>query len=81
MPKPSDLLQGTLDLMILKTLYAIGPLHGFGIARRIESFVALREVNLGLQADHIFQTMLILPEQSYKTVEQVTRFFRPCWRK
>jgi len=29
-------LQGTLDLMILKTLDALGPLHGFGIARRIE---------------------------------------------
>lgn len=32
----SDVLQGTLDLMILKTLQAIGPLHGFGIARRLE---------------------------------------------
>ena len=34
--KRSDVLQGTLDLMILKTLHALGPLHGFGIARRIE---------------------------------------------
>ena len=32
----SEVLQGTLDLMVLKTLYAMGPLHGFGIARRIE---------------------------------------------
>jgi transcriptional regulator len=32
----SDILQGTLDLMVLKTLDAIGPLHGYGIARRIE---------------------------------------------
>jgi PadR family transcriptional regulator PadR len=31
-----DLLQGTLDVMVLKTLDAIGPLHGYGIARRIE---------------------------------------------
>ena len=31
-----DLLQGTLDLMVLQTLTAIGPLHGYGIARRIE---------------------------------------------
>lgn len=31
-----DLLQGTLDLMVLKTLAAIGPQHGYGIARRIE---------------------------------------------
>ncbi|MBS1801943.1 MAG: PadR family transcriptional regulator [Acidobacteria bacterium] len=32
----TDVLQGTLDLMILKTLQAMGPLHGYGIARRIE---------------------------------------------
>ncbi|HLI85228.1 MAG TPA: PadR family transcriptional regulator [Bryobacteraceae bacterium] len=32
----SELLQGTLDLMILKALDALGPLHGYGIARRIE---------------------------------------------
>jgi PadR family transcriptional regulator, regulatory protein PadR len=32
----SEILQGTLDLMVLKTLYALGPLHGYGIARRIE---------------------------------------------
>src|SRR5690348_2092649 len=31
-----DLLQGTLDLMVLQTLEAMGPLHGYGIARRIE---------------------------------------------
>ena len=31
-----DLLQGTLDLMVLQTLAAMGPLHGYGIARRIE---------------------------------------------
>jgi PadR family transcriptional regulator PadR len=31
-----DLLQGTLDLMVLKTLATMGPLHGYGIARRIE---------------------------------------------
>jgi PadR family transcriptional regulator PadR len=32
----ADILQGTLDLMVLKTLDALGPLHGYGIARRIE---------------------------------------------
>lgn len=31
-----NLLQGTLDLMVLQTLTAMGPLHGYGIARRIE---------------------------------------------
>ena len=34
-PKP-EVLQGTLDLMVLKSLAALGPLHGYGIARRIE---------------------------------------------
>src|SRR5262245_24374150 len=32
----SEVLQGTLDLMVLKTLDALGPLHGYGIARRLE---------------------------------------------
>lgn len=32
----TDVLQGTLDLMVLQTLESIGPLHGYGIARRIE---------------------------------------------
>jgi PadR family transcriptional regulator PadR len=37
MPTPKlDLLQGTLDVMVLQTLAALGPLHGYGIARRIE---------------------------------------------
>lgn len=35
MPQPSDLLQGTLDLLILKTL-ALAPMHGWGIAQRIQ---------------------------------------------
>lgn len=33
--QPSDLLQGTLDLLILKTL-ALGPMHGYGISQRIQ---------------------------------------------
>ena len=37
MSKPrEDILRGTLDLLVLKTLETLGPLHGFGIARRIE---------------------------------------------
>ncbi len=36
MASRSEILQGTLDLMVLKTLDAMGPLHGYGIARRIE---------------------------------------------
>jgi PadR family transcriptional regulator, regulatory protein PadR len=36
MGERSDVWQGTLALMVLKTLEAMGPLHGYGIARRIE---------------------------------------------
>ncbi len=36
MAAKADILQGTLDLMVLKALDAMGPLHGYGIARRIE---------------------------------------------
>jgi transcriptional regulator len=37
MPKRADALQGALDLLILKTLDARGPLHGYGIALHVES--------------------------------------------
>src|SRR5690348_8641164 len=36
MKQKADVLQGTLALMVLKTLEVLGPLHGYGIARRIE---------------------------------------------
>lgn len=36
MSKKLDLLQGTLDVMVLQTLATMGPLHGYGVARRIE---------------------------------------------
>lgn len=38
--RKSDVLQGVLDLMVLKTLYSMGPLHGLGIAHRIEQVSA-----------------------------------------
>ena len=40
-----DLLQGTLDVMVLQTLASMGPLHGYGLARRIEQ-ISLNEVLL-----------------------------------
>jgi PadR family transcriptional regulator, regulatory protein PadR len=36
MEQKQDVWQGTLALMVLRTLHAMGPLHGYGIARRIE---------------------------------------------
>lgn len=44
----SEILQGTLDLMVLKTLEAMGPLHGYGVARRIEQVSEeLLQINQG----------------------------------
>ena len=44
----SEILQGTLDLMVLKTLEAMGPQHGYGIARRIEQISEdMLQVNQG----------------------------------
>jgi PadR family transcriptional regulator, regulatory protein PadR len=48
MPEKADVLQGTLALMVLKTLDLLGPLHGYGIARRIEQISGdLLAVNQG----------------------------------
>lgn len=48
MEKKTEVWQGTLALMVLKTLETMGPLHGYGIARRIESISGDRlSVNYG----------------------------------
>src|SRR6202051_2838292 len=48
MKEKKDVLQGTLALMVLKTLDVLGPLHGYGIARRIEQISGeLLTVNQG----------------------------------
>ena len=60
--KKSEVLQGTLDLMILKTLHALGPLHGFGIARRIEQ---LSEDVLQLNEGTVYTSLLRLQQQSW----------------
>jgi transcriptional regulator len=60
--KKSEVLQGTLDLMILKTLYALGPLHGFGIARRIEQISgAVLQLNEGT----VYTSLLRLQQQGW----------------
>jgi transcriptional regulator len=46
-----DLMQGTLDLMVLQTLAAMGPQHGYGLARRVEQ-VSGREVLLNQGTIH-----------------------------
>ena len=61
-PKKSEVLQGTLDLLILKTLHALGPLHGFGIARRIEQ---LSEDVLQLNEGTVYTSLLRLQQQGW----------------
>jgi transcriptional regulator len=60
--KRSEVLQGTLDLMILKTLQALGPLHGFGIARRIEQ---LSQEVLQLNEGTVYTSLLRLQQQGW----------------
>jgi transcriptional regulator len=60
--KRSEVLQGTLDLMILKTLQALGPLHGFGIARRIEQ---LSQEVLQLNEGTVYTSLLRLQQQRW----------------
>jgi PadR family transcriptional regulator, regulatory protein PadR len=58
----SEVLQGTLDMMILKTLHALGPLHGFGIARRIEQ---VSEDVLTLNEGTVYTSLLRLQQQGW----------------
>lgn len=60
--KKSDVLQGTLDLMVLKTLHALGPLHGFGIARRIEQ---VSDDVLQLNEGTVYTSLLRLQQQGW----------------
>jgi PadR family transcriptional regulator PadR len=58
----SEVLQGTLDLMILKALQALGPLHGYGIARRIEQ---VSEQVLQLNEGTVYTSLLRLQQQGW----------------
>ncbi len=57
-----DVWQGTLALMVLKTLESLGPLHGYGIARRIEQTSGdLLSVNYGT----LYPALLKLEQEGY----------------
>jgi len=63
MPKDrSEVLQGTLDLMVLKTLDALGPLHGYGVARRIEQ---LSDEMLRLNEGTVYASLLRLAQKGW----------------
>jgi PadR family transcriptional regulator len=57
-----DVLQGTLDLMVLQTLDAMGPLHGYGIARRIEQ---VSDDALQLNQGTIYASLLRLQQRRW----------------
>jgi PadR family transcriptional regulator, regulatory protein PadR len=61
MPKPSELLQGTLDLLILKTITR-EPLHGWGIAKRIQ---ALSEEALSVGQGSLYPALHRLEQQGW----------------
>ena len=62
MPKPkSDLLQGTLDLLILKTL-ALGPMHGWGVSQRIQQ---VSEGVLNINQGSLYPALYRLEEQGW----------------
>jgi len=65
-PSKSEVLQGTLDLMILKTLHALGPLHGFGIARRIEQ---VSQDILQLNEGTVYTSLLRMHQQGWISSE------------
>ncbi|MGI8890737.1 MAG: PadR family transcriptional regulator [Chthoniobacterales bacterium] len=60
MKKKKDVLQGTLALMVLKTLDVLGPLHGYGIARRIEQ---ISEDLLSVNQGTIYPVLLRLEQE------------------
>lgn len=69
MPDKKDVWQGTLALMILKTLESMGPLHAYGIARRIEQ---ISGDLLAVQYGTIYPALLNLEQQGYVTSEWTT---------
>ena len=63
-PSENEVPYGTLDLMVLKTLAAMGPLHGYGIARRIEQVSAGA---LALNQGTIYPALLRLDQKGWIT--------------
>jgi len=61
-----DILRGTLDLLVLKTLDTLGPLHGYGIARRIEQ---VSENLLRLNQGTLYPALLRLEQKGWISSE------------
>ena len=61
-PPRGEVLQGTLDLIVLKTLEALGPLHGYGIAMRIQQ---VSEDLLKLNQGTLYPALLRLEQRGW----------------
>src|SRR6267154_805709 len=61
-PSPAEVPYGTLDLMVLKTLQTMGPLHGYGIARRIEQ---IAQGSLAVNQGTIYPALLRLEQKGW----------------
>ena len=66
MADKTDVWQGTLSLMVLKTLEVLGPLHGYGIARRIEQTSGDRLI---LNYGTLYPALLKLEQEGFLTSE------------
>jgi PadR family transcriptional regulator PadR len=64
--KRYEVLQGTLDMLVLKTLEAIGPMHGWGVARRIQQ---VSEDALQLTQGTIYPALLRLEQHGWISAE------------
>lgn len=66
MPDKSDIFQGTLDLIVLKTLETLGPTHGYGIAVRVQQVSAnILQLNQGT----LYPALLRLEQKGWITSE------------
>jgi len=61
-PPRGEVLQGTLDLIVLRTLHALGPLHGYGIAQRVQQ---ISEDLLKLNQGTLYPALLRLEQRGW----------------
>ena len=65
-PPKMDVMQGTLDLLVLKTLDALGPMHGWGIARRLEQ---VSDEALSLNQGTLYPALVRLQQRGWITAK------------
>lgn len=65
-PPKSEVLQGTMDLLVLKSLDTIGPMHGWGLARRLQQ---LSHDRLQLSQGTVYPALLRLEQRGWVTAE------------